>query len=67
MRDISLSDYSAVCGGATSTNAAANLEIGNAVGDTLHGLNSVESKVGGALFGAVGAVVGALIHYKRVH
>lgn len=66
MREISSYDFQFVVGGATASNAAADAEIGTAIGKAAHGLNSTESKIGG-LLGPVGAIVGAVIHFKRAH
>ncbi|MBD9370065.1 hypothetical protein [Xanthomonas sp. XNM01] len=56
-----MNDIELVVGG-----AAVNGAIGDVVGSVYHGLTSTEAKIGG-LLGPVGAVAGAIIHFKRNH
>ena len=41
-------------------------EAGSAIGKALHGLASKEGAIGG-LISPVGAVIGAIIHFKKNH
>lgn len=66
MHTISNAQIAMVSGGTTAANAAADREIGTAIGKVFHGLSSKEARIGG-LLGPVGAVYGAIIHFRRHH
>ena len=66
MRTISQSETSLVGAGTTAANAAADKEIGTAVGKAWHGLTSKEARVG-YFISPIAVIYGAVLHYKLHH
>ena len=64
MNILSAEQLQMISGGVSD--AEADQSIGNLAGTIWHGMNSTEAKIG-ALFGPLGYVSGAVIHFKRHH
>ncbi|WP_447729054.1 hypothetical protein [Pseudoxanthomonas suwonensis] len=63
IRSLSSQELALVSGGATDTDA--DVQFGIVMARIYHGLTSVESRIGRAIFGPPGAIYGAIHHYRR--
>lgn len=66
MNVLTFNEIQAVAGGNGMTNSEADKIIGKSIGDVIHGMKSTEALIGG-LFGPVGFVAGAVLHFKLKH
>lgn len=67
MREISMSETALISAGTAAANAAADKEIGTAIGRAWHGLTSKEARAGIFIGSPIAVIYGAVKHFKSHH